>query len=166
MVPSPRSDGVSQATWIVHCDGSAVPNPGRMAYGAVIVSPDGERHTLSFAGTDVGCNNEAELLGVMAALRESSRLGARQVLLHSDNRTLVDQLGGGAPPIARLADLFDQARGLMETLDGVRLLWIPRHRNAEADALARAALGLPGKTSLPAGRVLKRRLSKARQKSE
>lgn len=147
MPDTPRTPVPPAHAWTVHCDGSAVPNPGRMAYGAVIVAPDGRRRTLSIPGTRVGCNNEAELRALMAALQEVRALGGREVLLHSDNSIVVAQLDGvrPQPPIVRLADLVDQARDLMAWFDSVRLQWVPRHRNTEADALARAAQGLPPK---------------------
>jgi len=135
--------------WIVHCDGSAEPNPGRMGLGAVITAPDGTRRTLSQASVERGCNNEAELRALMAALRAVQAHDARALAIYSDNSVLVAQLGGhGAPaPVARLAGLFDEARSLLGTFDQVALTWIPRHRNGEADALARAAIGLPPKVT-------------------
>ena len=72
--------------------------------------------------------------------------GATALRVYSDSSILVEQLveqlgGKVAPPIARLNDLFDEARTLLQSFAQVSLQWIPRHRNAEADALARAALG-------------------------
>lgn len=132
--------------WVIYCDGSAVPNPGRMGLGAVIMAPDGTRHTLSQAGTGKGCNNEAELLALMAALSELKARGATALRAYSDNSVLVAQLGpDSSKPIVRLADLFSQARTMLSSFDRVQLQWIPRHRNLEADALARAAVGLPSK---------------------
>lgn len=140
--------------WTVHCDGSAVPNPGRMAYGAVIVAPDGRRSTLSRSTTEDGCNNEAELRALMAALVEVRACGGREVLLHSDNSIVVAQLDGARPqpPIVRLAGLVDEVRRLIACFERVHLIWIPRHRNTEADALARAAQGLPAKPPVRARR--------------
>jgi len=135
--------------WIVHCDGSAMPNPGRMGIGAVITAPDGSRHTLSQATHTTGCNNEAELLALTLALHDLRERGARAVRAYSDNSILVEQLGppgpAPVPPIVRLARQFDEARALLDSFDDVRLHWIPRHRNGEADALARAALGFSPK---------------------
>ncbi|MCZ2498706.1 reverse transcriptase-like protein [Xylophilus sp. Kf1] len=151
----PDTSAPSSTFWTVHCDGSAVPNPGRMAYGAVVLAPDGQRSTLSQPTTDIGCNNEAELRALMAALLAVRSAGGRDVLLHSDNSIVVAQLGGTGPPpppIARLAGLVDQARALIASFDRVRLQWVPRHRNAEADALARAAQGLPPKPPVKARR--------------
>ena len=131
--------------WVAYCDGSAVPNPGRIGLGAVLTAPDGTRHTLSEASRENGCNNEAELRALLATLRELKSRGAVAPLIHCDNSVVVEQVGSStAKPIARLAGLFDEARALLDSFDQATLTWIPRHRNAEADALARAALGLPG----------------------
>lgn len=47
--------------YLIHTDGSTLPNPGRMGLGAVWTAPDGTRHTLSQLAPCVGCNNEAAL---------------------------------------------------------------------------------------------------------
>lgn len=129
--------------WLIHSDGSAVPNPGRMGLGAVWTAPDGTRHTLSQVAPGFGCNNEAEALALMAALRALQLQGADDLRLHCDNSVVVEQVGNPcARPIARLAALFDEARALFNAFDQATLVWIPQHRNSEADALARAALGM------------------------
>ena len=148
-------DQLPTDTWTVHCDGSAVPNPGRMAVGAVMVAPDGTRSTLSRGSTGIGCNNEAELMALSVVLDELRQRGALDVQVFTDNSILVEQLGNGGaegagrrPPIERLAVLFDAVRRSMAgDFRSVRLVWIPRHRNGEADALARAAQGLPPKAA-------------------
>lgn len=147
----PPSDLDGQA-WVVHCDGSALPNPGRMGMGAVMVGPDGTRHTISQATHSTGCNNEAELRALMAALRELRSRGARALKVYSDSSILVAQLGGiDSPPIVRLAAVVDEARALLASFEQASVQWIPRHRNGEADELARAALGLPAKVSKKPG---------------
>jgi ribonuclease HI len=141
--PAPCPAAGSDALWLIHCDGSAKPNPGPMGLGAVLHAPDGTRHTLSLLAHGKGCNNEAELRALMAALLEARKRGATSLLVHCDSTIVVEQLGAEAPkPIARLAALFDDARALLQSFGQTELRWIPRHRNAEADALARAALGL------------------------
>ena len=146
--------------WIIFCDGSASPNPGRMGIGAVLTEPDGTRHTLSHALHLTGCNNEAELRALMAALRELRVRGATALLAYSDNSILVEQLGSSnAKPVVRLAALFEEARNLLTSFEYASLTWLPRHRNGEADALARAALGLAPKL---AGIPLKKNRKKPR----
>jgi ribonuclease HI len=115
-----------------------------MGLGAVLLAPDGTRHTLSQKAAGLGCNNEAELRALMAALRELQARGATALQVACDSSLVVEQLGGApARPVARLADLFDEARVLLRAFGPVQLTWVPQHRNGEADALARTALGLP-----------------------
>ncbi|MGE8201153.1 MAG: reverse transcriptase-like protein, partial [Variovorax sp.] len=82
--------------------------------------------------------------------------GATAVRAYSDNSILVEQLAASeAKPIVRMAALFDDARALLASFDDARVQWIPRHRNGEADALARAALGFAPKP--PARHAKKKR---------
>ena len=122
--------------WTIYCDGSAMPNPGRMGIGAVVSEPDGTRHELSVATHTIGCNNEAELKALTHALEHAKAHGATDVCAYSDNSVLVEQLGARnadssnvVKPIARLATLFDDARTLLESFEHARIEWIPRHRN-------------------------------------
>ncbi len=137
--------------WVIHCDGSAIPNPGRMGLGATLLAPDGQQHTLSHTSSLVGCDNEAELRALMAALQQSPRPGrtrdCRAQRQQPPHRTIAAAATRPAPrcPIARLAELFDSARAWLARFDSVQWQWIPRHRNSAADTLARAALGAPAK---------------------
>lgn len=134
---------MNSAPWVIYCDGSAVPNPGRMGLGAVVTGPDGSRHPLSIPAQGRGCNNEAELRALMAAMQYARRQGAAALLIHCDNSVVVQQLAGTATePFLRLASLFEEVRTELRSFESTRLVWIPRHRNREADALARAAVGL------------------------
>ncbi len=146
------------ALWQIYCDGTAWPNPGRMAYGVVIVAPAGELHTLSRATGAYGCNNEAEVLALIAAMQAARALGAQALRLHSDSSIVVEQLGAQPPAIVvRLTHLFDLARRERASFAYSELCWIPRHRNTQADALARAALGLLPKSPNPPHHRKKRR---------
>lgn len=154
--------------WVIQCDGSAVPNPGRMGLGAVITDPQGVRQTLSIDTHASGCNNEAELRALMAAIQHVQACvqgrEVTQLLVRSDSSILVEQLGGagGQPvkptvkPIERLAPLFEQARLLLAAFGPAQWQWVPRHRNTEADALARAALGMAPKAVVVSAKVRKR----------
>ena len=121
-----------------------------MGLGAVIISPDDVRHEVSINTHAHGCNNEAELRALMAALASVLSMGGRCVRVMSDSSLLVERLGPSRlgvpqPPMARFQSMLDAAQALMSRFEQVELLWVPRHRNVEADALARAALGLPPK---------------------
>lgn len=134
----------SHGAWLIHCDGSAFPNPGNMGLGAIITAPDGTLSKLSLPAPGKGCNNEAEARAMMAALHHAKQLGASCVRVHSDSRVVVDQLtSDGGQPIARLDAMFTELKALLATFDEFTVTWIPQHRNHEADALARTAAGLP-----------------------
>ncbi|MDP1566612.1 MAG: reverse transcriptase-like protein, partial [Polaromonas sp.] len=84
--------------------------------------------------------------------------GATALQIYSDSSLLVLQLGaGGAPPVLRLAALYAEVAALLASFAHTSLHWIPRHRNGEADALARAALGLAPKGPVKLTKNKKRR---------
>lgn len=130
--------------WTVYIDGSAFPNPGKMGIGGIAYAPDGSSQRFSRALPETGCNNEAEALAAIHALQWLHAQQVRRVLLHTDSTILAEQLGMPRPKrIERLAWVYEQARALVPLFDSLRVQWIPRHRNAVADALARASV-LPG----------------------
>ncbi len=142
--------------WMAWVDGTARPNPGRIGIGHVLVSPSGQRAEHSDAPGRNGCNNEAELRALLSALDAAAAAGARTLTLHSDSRFAVDCLNGlDSTDVPRLVELLAAAHTAMGCFDQVRLVWLPRHRNAEADRLARAALGLAPKPA-PAKRKRRR----------
>ncbi|MPM93748.1 hypothetical protein SDC9_140890 [bioreactor metagenome] len=139
----------SQHNWTVFIDGSAVPNPGRMRIGGVAYPASGASAIWFSRGLNgVGCNNEAEALAAIHALqwiRDEQQ--ATHLVLCTDNSILAEQLRLPHPKrIERLASLYDKARTLLSLFESVEVRWIPRHRNAVADALARGdweAAGVP-----------------------
>lgn len=157
--PALARDSGEPSIWHIHCDGTALPNPGRIGLGAVLCAPDGARHSLSTRSEHTGCNNTAEALALILALREAHARGARRLRVHSDSDVLVQHLAGTLRiRVASLATLFDEAATWLARFEQVELHWVPRHRNGEADTLARAALALPAKpAALPRGRRRARR---------
>ncbi len=139
-------DDGTAGVWLAHCDGTALPNPGVIGVGAVLVSPSGVRHEVSLASGDRGCSNEAEAAALLATLDAAQALGARRLRVHTDSVVLVEQTTGrDRTRIERLALRYAAIRARFGDFAAVELRWVPRRKNAEADALARAALGLPPK---------------------
>lgn len=144
--------------WQLACDGSAVPNPGRQGLAAVLRSPSGERHAQAMAWPSSGCNNEAELRALMLGLAMAQAHGARHLRIQTDSSLLLEQLADGrVPSIQRLLPLLTDAAIALTGFDHVQWLWVPRHRNAEADALARGVHGLGPKPGRVVGSKKKRR---------
>lgn len=150
--------------WRAWFDGAASPNPGRIGLGAVLLSPAGERHELSTLAGQSGCNNEAELLALMAVLELALKAGATKIQLRGDSNFAIGagqaRLSPGAPVVTavpRLVVLITRLNALLNRFEAVMLGWIPRHRNGEADRLSRQALGLPHKPAAVPGKKLRSR---------
>jgi ribonuclease HI len=121
-----------------------LPNPGKIGIGVVLDAPDGQRREKSLLLNVSGCNNEAELQALCAALEMAFAVGARRLLLRGDSDVAIRYVRGpDSTQIARLCLLVDAARDRIRQFDDVQLAWVPRHRNADADRLSRQALGLP-----------------------
>lgn len=134
--------------WQAWFDGSARPNPGAIGIGAVLLSPLAQRYEISERLACDGCNNEAELHALCAVLELACAAGAKRLLVRGDSDVAIRYvLGPETTSIAPLLMLVARAHGLLARFDELRLCWIPRHRNGDADRLARRALGLPEKSA-------------------
>lgn len=130
-------------SWQLWVDGTALPNPGKISIGLVLTAPDGNSRLKGAALNLSGCNNEAELHALIAGLSLAREAGARRLQVRSDSDFVVRHVRGEmSTRVARLLPLIAQARQCLEAFETVELLWVPRHRNTQADALAREAQGL------------------------
>lgn len=138
-----------QRCWYLWVDGTALPNPGRIGLGLVLQSPRGDTRFESRLPNLHGCNNEAELIAFCHGLRLAAEAGAERLLVVSDSDFVVRHVRGQAhTTVARFIPLIEEARALAAGFAEVDLRWLPRHRNQEADRLARQALGLVDKPVL------------------
>ena len=146
-----------QGCWHLAIDGSAVPNPGRMGIGVLLRCPEGQLRGSWGREVGHGCNNEAELRALTFGLRLAGDFGAQALQVQTDSTVLLELLAptsGRAPKqIARLQALVTEAREALGRLATVQWQWVPRHRNREADALARAALGMPARDEASLAKV-------------
>jgi ribonuclease HI len=135
---------------IVSCDGAARGNPGPAGIGVVLTTPDGRVLDRIARGIGVATNNVAEYTACIEGLRRAAELGAREVLVRSDSRLLVEQLAGRfRVRNPRLARLHRQALELASGFDRVAFQHVPRGENRAADRLAN--LGVDGE-ELSSGR--------------
>lgn len=154
----PGAAPVPAGLWQAWCDGSALPNPGKIGVGVVLLSPDGIRSERAELPGCHGCNNEAELYALCAALELAYGMGAKRLLLRGDSDVAIRYVAGtDVTTIARLAELVAHVRQWLARFEEVQLLWIPRHRNGAADRLSRQALGLPDKPAAMTRRKRRRR---------
>lgn len=133
----------TSALWHAWFDGASVPNPGKMGVGIVLVAPDGMRTEQSLALNHCGCNNEAELRALALVLDMARLAGVKAIEIRGDSKTAVDWVNGfDTTKIEPLAELAATIRCQLKTFGSASVMWVPRHRNEDADRLSRRALGL------------------------
>ena len=134
-----RHDGTPTA-WRGWFDGSAHPNPGRCGIGALLIGPDGEKTVVS-AAAGYGNSSEAEYHALIALLEAALFAGTGELTIYGDSQVVInDVLGSDAAAAASLTQLRARARELIGKLGPTTLRWIPRNKNAEADALSQGAI--------------------------
>lgn len=126
------------AAWRAWFDGSAIPNPGRLALGVLLQAPDGRRFACSETAGN-GDSNDAEYLALILALEQALARTPETLVVHGDSRIVIDDVLGKNAPVMALQAYRVRARALLAQFPLVRLAWIPRAKNVAADALARSA---------------------------
>ncbi|HEX5393566.1 MAG TPA: ribonuclease HI family protein [Rhodocyclaceae bacterium] len=153
----PERSVAANNTWLLSVDGTAWPNPGKIGLGVVLRSPDGTTLQQSIPLGRSGCNNEAELRALCLGLETAKTAGVSTLVVMSDSDFVVRHSRGEmTTQTAHLQALVNQAQRLMAGFAKVELTWVPRHRNTEADRLARGALGLIAKPVARPGRRRKK----------
>jgi len=137
---------------LIRTDGASRSNPGPASAGAVLIDASLPNATavdapvVSLVSRPLGIqtNNVAEYTGLLLALREAQRLGARSIDLRLDSKLIVEQLHGRwRVKDARLRELWTEARALLASFESWSATHEPRATNKAADALANLALDDP-----------------------
>jgi ribonuclease HI len=90
-------------------------------------------------------HNEAEYEALIEGLDLAHAHGVRHLRVYMDSELVVDQMNDrSAVRKAELRKLYEVARSLAALFESIRISWVPREMNAEADQLVRDALGAPG----------------------
>jgi len=126
---------------IIEADGGSRGNPGPAAYGALVRDADTGRVLAERAERiGVATNNVAEYRGLIAGLElVHEHAPGAQVEVRMDSKLVIEQMAGRWKIKHQdMKPLAMQAQRLAPS--GVRWTWVPRERNAAADALLNAAL--------------------------
>ncbi len=127
--------------WLAWFDGSAHPNPGRIGIGGLLRSPEGHTFEISSAAGH-GDSNQAEYLALIAVLEAAVRLQPQQLVVYGDSQVVINAvMSAGNAGTHALQHHCERAKRLLAQLKSVRLSWIPREKNAAADALSQQAIG-------------------------
>jgi ribonuclease HI len=89
-----------------------------------------------------GTHNVAEYQALIQGLKLARDYGIERVRVYMDSELVVDQVNRvSAVRQAHLMELHEVASSLVALFKSIRLNWVPRAKNAEADRLVRDALG-------------------------
>ncbi len=130
---------------VIYFDGACAPiNPGGwMAWAWVALAADGREIThaaAALAPQPTNTNNQAEYIGLIAALTWLQGHGWQKMLVRGDSQLIIRHMTGiyqvRSPG---LLPLYQQARTLADRT-GVQFEWVRREINARADAYSAAAL--------------------------
>jgi len=128
--------------WItLQFDGGSRGNPGPSGVGVVLSAADGT--PLVTLGRFIGraTNNVAEYRGLITALEEAKKLGARKIIIRGDSELIIKQMKGEYKVRhPQLKPLFDQARQLLREFEAHKIEHNLRHKNELADKLANLAM--------------------------
>lgn len=130
----------------VNTDGLCEPiNPGGIAAYGWVAYRDGEKIGEGYKVVAEGpeaTNNVAEYSGIIAALKWllENNLQDEEIDLKSDSQLCIFQLNGFYQVKSpRILPLYQEATELLGKFPNIKLQWVPREENEEADALSRKA---------------------------
>ncbi len=134
----------SKRNYLMNADGSGTgttDNPAQGAIGVVLRDPDG--HPIAEISEPIGpaINTVAEYRALIEGLKLARSRGIQRIRVFLDSELVVDQVNGRAKVgKEHIRPLHTEACSLFQEFPNIRISWVPRKWNAEADALATKAL--------------------------
>jgi ribonuclease HI len=115
-----------------------------MGIGGILKNPDGTLTEISF-NAGHGDSSEAEYRALISVLQAAIKAKPAQLVIYGDSQVVINDVNPTSASAAKaLTTWREQARQLITQLPNVTLQWIPRHKNAAADALSqRAVMQIP-----------------------
>jgi len=131
--------------YLLNTDGGNSGNPlGRAAIGALLRT----RHlvTVGQISKEIGpaTHNVAEYRALIEGLSLARHHGVQRIRVYMDSELVVDQMNGvSRVKHAHLKELHNEASTRVAQFKNIRISWVPREMNVEADQLVRDALDHP-----------------------
>ncbi len=134
----------SKRNYLLKTDGSGTgttDNPAQGAIGVVLKDPDGQTIDEISEPTGPAINTVAEYRALIAGLKLARSHEIPRIRVFLDSELVVDQVNGRAKVgKEHIRPLHTEACSLLQEFPNIRISWVPRKWNAEADALATKAL--------------------------
>jgi ribonuclease HI len=136
--------GRRSATYLLNADGSGTgttDKPAQAAIGVVLRDPDGHVIAEISKRIEPAINTVAEYRALIEGLKLARSRGIERIRVFLDSELVVDQVTGRAKVgKEHIRPLHTEACSLLREFPNIRVSWVPRKWNAEADALATKAL--------------------------
>jgi ribonuclease HI len=130
----------------VYFDGLCQPyNPGGIAcYAFVILTKKGHDSEYGLAAepfSDSATNNVAEYTGIIKALEWLLEKNYNQkIIIRGDSQLVISQINGKYKVRAvKIIPLYQKVKSLLSKFKDIKIEWIPRDKNKEADELSNKA---------------------------
>lgn len=128
---------------IIQFDGGAIPNPGAMGIGVVLMDDNRIIKELSKKLDGIGTNNEAEYSALIEGLKQAIEFEWKNICIQGDSKLVINQVKGmwkiNKPDLVVLNNTVQK---LLNNFNSIEIKWIKREQNSRADAAASMALGL------------------------
>lgn len=136
--------------YILNTDGGMAPGHGKRrvgdplgeaAIGVLLRTP--RLATLAEVSKAIGpaTHNVAEYKALITGLQLALDHGVRRIRVYMDSELVVEQVNDRSTvKQPHLQELRDTVAGLWEQFQSIRVSWVPREMNGDADRLAREAL--------------------------
>jgi len=126
----------------IQFDGAAIPNPGEMGIGVVLIEKSNIITKISKKLPNYGTNNIAEYTALLTGISKALELGWKHVMIEGDSKLVINQVEGTWKiNKEHLKSLHAQVVKELSKFDSYTLNWVPREKNSIADELASKALG-------------------------
>jgi probable phosphoglycerate mutase len=142
--------GLKRGYYLLNTDGGMSSNGrrrsgdplGLAAIGAVLRTPRLAMVAQISAAIGTATHNVAEYRALIEGLKLARDHGVVRIRVYMDSELVVDQMNGfSAVKQAHLKELHVAAGELVAQFSNIRISWIPREMNVEADRLVKEALG-------------------------
>jgi ribonuclease HI len=136
--------------YLLNTDGGSASTRGRRSGDPLPVAAIGvllrtrRLGTVAQISKEIGraTHNVAEYRALIEGLELARGHGIQRLRVFMDSELVVDQVNGfSAVKQAHLSELHAVATNLVAMFKSIRISWVPREMNAEADRLVRDALG-------------------------
>lgn len=125
----------------LYTDGGSRGNPGKAAYGFILLNEDNSALLVDAGYLGEETNNVAEYYGLINGLKSAKKNHIKSLQVFMDSELIVMQINGAYQvKQPRLKELFKEVKDLKESFDEIIFAHVRREKNKIADKLVNIVL--------------------------